>query len=327
MDVIGDVQQYHRRSQMQASVIVCTYNRSWLLARTLLALADQTVGLERFEVVVVNDGSTDDTETLCMRIGERLPNLRYVDNKRNAGICQAMEKGIRAAKGACLLFTDDDCIPNCDWVERMCAALERETIVAGMIVSPVSNFFKLCHNIAEFHPFLPGHKPGPAAFIAGANMGVQRAVIEDLGGFSKSNQLAPDMEMILRARARGYRITRATDSFVLHDPNRTSPQAIFLYAARHAEETIVLRNRYSRVLHTPFVLRLAVLILLSAPAIALWTTLGIYIRNPITAKYWKTIPVVGALKLAWCWGAARGLIRLEHTTAVTVREKSCGGPL
>jgi hypothetical protein len=85
-------------------------------------------------------------------------------------------------------------------------ALKKYPLVAGSVASPVSDFVKLCHNIAEFHPFLPGRKAGPTAFIAGANMGVRRSLFEEVKGFPNVHPLAPDTHFILKAREAGYQI-------------------------------------------------------------------------------------------------------------------------
>jgi GT2 family glycosyltransferase len=240
-----------------------------------------------------------------------LPNMRYLAFEHNKGSNIALSEGIRISRGDYLLFTDDDCVPHFDWVNQMIAALDRAAIVAGMIVSPTSDFLKLCHNISEFHLFFPGNQSRFVDFVAGANMGFRRDVYDVIGGLSKTERLAHDMDMILRARTRGYRICRARESFVLHDPDRNSLRTIFRYTSKHAENTIVLRNLYRRTLKTPFVLRSPLLILLASPIIAFWVTLGIYLRNPPNLALWKTIPIVGALKLTWCWGAAYGLSRFS----------------
>jgi GT2 family glycosyltransferase len=206
-----------------------------------------------------------------------------------------------------LLFTDDDCIPEQDWAERMCMALEQQSIVAGVVASPSSNYIKLCHNIAEFHRFMPGCKGGNVDFVAGANMGIARSLLEELGGFQEGRVLAGDMELVLRARVKGYRVHLASDAMVTHDPERTDLRTVLGYAAEHASTTILLRNEYRSLLRTPFVLRSSVLVLLAAPLIALKVTLGIYLANSRLARLFWTLPLVYALKLAWCWGAARGL--------------------
>ncbi|MDV2502789.1 MAG: glycosyltransferase family 2 protein [bacterium] len=296
-----------RDSHSIASVIICTYNRAHLLKRVLRSLTKQSLPLNRFEVIVVDDGSQDDTAKLCDVMSRELPNFKYISLGTNSGKANACNAGIEKATGNHILFTDDDCIAANNWVERMNDALEQEAIVAGAIASPTGSYLKLCHNIAELHHFMPGQKEGQREFIAGANMGFRRSVLEELRGFGEGTDPVDDMELILRARTKGYGIYYVPDALVTHDPERTTLSSIFGYSAEHASRTILLRNEYRALLRTPFVLRSPALLLAAAPAIALKVTWGIYLRNPRIAKLFWTAPMVYALKLAWCWGAARSL--------------------
>jgi GT2 family glycosyltransferase len=256
---------------------------------------------------VVDDGSQDDTAKVCDIMRSELPNLKYIFTGTNVGIARARNIGIEGSSGKYILFTDDDCIPAKDWLERLSAVLQREPIAAGAIAIPFSNYFKLCHNIAQFHAFLPGRKARFTEFLAGANMAFRRSVLEELNGFQPHLRVSQDIELILRARSRGYRAFFEPEALVIHDPDRTTLASIFKYAAEHATTTIVLRNQYRSLLRTPFVLRSPTLILAASPLIALKVTSGIYLKNPSLVKYFWTAPVVYALKLGWCWGAARSL--------------------
>ena len=289
------------------SIILCTYNRAPLLKRALQSIALQTLKPEQFEVVVVDDGSKDNTAEVCDAMARQLPNLRYMATEHNSGTGSAANLGIKSAKGDFLIFTDDDCIVREDWAANMRDALRKHPLVAGSIISPTSNFVKLCHNIAEFHPFMEGRKAGPIDFIAGANMGFRRFLFEELNGFPSLHTFAPDMRFILKARQAGYEIYFMPEAIITHDPDRTSLVDIFRYAAGHASETILLRNKYQVLLQTPFILRSPWLILAAAPVIALKVTASIYLGNIKNVRFLLTAPVVYALKLAWCWGAAHGL--------------------
>jgi glycosyltransferase involved in cell wall biosynthesis len=289
------------------SVIICTYNRAQLLKRTLNSLINQTISYKKFEVIVIDDGSTDNTSDICNMMSKVLPNMRYVSVETNIGLGSARNLGIRSARGDYLLFVDDDCIANEDWAERLSSVFDREPIVAGSILSPTINYIKLCHNLAHFYLFMPGRKGDSREFIAGANMGMKRTVLEEINGFEEGRRTAEDMEFILRARQKGYRIYFASDAIVTHDPDRSSLSAIFKYSSEHASATILMRKQYRSLLRTPFVLRSPILILLTAPIIALRVTLGIYLGNLNIIKLFWTAPAVYGLKMAWCWGAARGL--------------------
>jgi GT2 family glycosyltransferase len=272
-------------------------------------MSRQTISPDQYELIVVDDGSQDDTPGVCGRMSNKLTNLIYLFAGKNRGTARARNSGIQKASGYYILFVDDDCIPQEDWLEKMLYALRKEPIVAGAVKSACSNYFKLCHNIAQFHAFMPGVKTGHIEFLAGANMGFRRHVFEELQGFKEDSVYAEDMEFILRARSKGYRLFFAKDSVVTHDPDRDTIKSIFEYAAGHASKTIILRNRYRAVLKTPFILRYPFFILAAAPVIAFKVTCSIYLNNPKLIKYFTTIPMVYALKLAWCWGAARGLLQ------------------
>jgi GT2 family glycosyltransferase len=262
-------------------------------------------------MIVVDDGSQDETATVCRRYASKFPNMARIDLRENGGLAKAQNAGIAAASAGFILFTDDDCIPQMDWIEKTCAALRTHPIVAGAVSTPVLPYLQLCHNVAEFHDFMPGRRKGPIPFIAGANMAFHRSVLLSLNGFDETLRIAADMDLVLRARRQRLPVYFEPDSLVTHHHDRKYLFHVFAYSARHAAATIALRNRYRRLMRTPLVLRSPVPLLLGSPVIALVSSLGIFLRNPQLAKLFYTSPVVYGLKLAWCRGAARGLKALS----------------
>ena len=93
-------------NSLPLSVILCTYNRSSLLQMSLASLVDQTLDKDSFEVIVIDDGSSDTTREVVNSFAGRLP-LRYF-YQNNAGLAAAKNHGIYAAKGRILFFFDDD---------------------------------------------------------------------------------------------------------------------------------------------------------------------------------------------------------------------------
>lgn len=295
-----------RNAEMLASVIIVTRNRAELLTRCLTALVGQTSSPDTFEVIVVDDGSQDNTRSACHLMRKKIPKLRYLSTGSHIGLSAARNLGIQQAKGQYLIFTDDDCIATADWLVQMKKALDERAIIAGAVTTSFTHFLTICHNVAQFHQFMPRSQQGPSSFIAGANMGFRRSVLDRLGGFRETGY-AGETELILRARQEGYTIWFVPEAVVIHDPRRTTWAAIFRYASEHAAATIILRNRYRSLLRTPLVLRSPILLLLASPIIALKVTVCIYVTNPRLRKLAWTGPVVFLLKLAWCYGACRAL--------------------
>ena len=290
-------------------IIICTYNRAECLPRLLDALGKQTVPPSSFGILVVDDGSTDGTEGLCRDIARTISNLRYERAQRNQGLAKSRNLGIALSKAPLLAFVDDDCIPRQDWVERMLSALDKHPIVAGAIESPTEDYWKLCHNIGQFHPFLGSRKARKTRFIAGANMGFQRRVLESIGGFEPERRMAEDMECVLRAGRAGFEVAFRPETVVRHDPPRTGLREIIRYAAHHARTTVHLRRDYRTELGTPELALFPAVLLLASPVIAILTTSKIFFTDPVLLRrHPVAFPVVCTLKLAWCVGACRGLL-------------------
>jgi GT2 family glycosyltransferase len=294
------------------SVIVATFNRAHLLARLLESLRRQTLPAECFEIIVVDDGSTDRTGEVIEQMRARMPNLRWKSLPANRGQASALNHGVHSAHCDYLLFTDDDCIAAPDWVERLGSAVRQHPYVTGAVACFESDFLGLVHHITEFHSVMSGRGRGKPQFVAGANMAIQRKTLETLGGFSRELLVAHDMEFCLRFRSTGRRVYFASDAVVLHDPERRSLRKLLEYSEKHARSTILLRQRYRTVLNTPFLLRSPCLIALAAPIIACKSTLEIFLRNARAARHLRTAPFVYVSKLAWCLGAARSLWRVER---------------
>ncbi len=117
------------------SVIVPTYSRPKQLAACLTALSQLEYPADRFEVIVVDDGSTISPSDLVSSLSNRI-NIRLIV-QRNGGPASARNMGAVEAKGEFLAFTDDDCLPASDWLTRLaCRYLEGpEKAIGGRTVN------------------------------------------------------------------------------------------------------------------------------------------------------------------------------------------------
>jgi cellulose synthase/poly-beta-1,6-N-acetylglucosamine synthase-like glycosyltransferase len=105
------------------SVIIPAYNAGKTLPDTLIALKHQSVSPDDYEVIVVDDGSTDETAALAHRFGASCI------SQPNRGPAAARNHGVRMAKGDIILFTDADCIPDWDWIRQMTLPFQNERTV------------------------------------------------------------------------------------------------------------------------------------------------------------------------------------------------------
>ena len=100
------------------SVIICTYNRSNSLADTLCCLAKQSYNIQSWELIVVDNNSDDNTKEIVGQYSRKLPNLTYKFESQQ-GLSYARNLGINSAHGDIIVFTDDDVLPDDDWLEKI----------------------------------------------------------------------------------------------------------------------------------------------------------------------------------------------------------------
>lgn len=117
------------------SVIICTYNRARLLEENLESLLLQEYPLQKFEVVIIDNASSDDTRTVAMKWNARYPQFRYVYESKQ-GLSYARNRGIVEARSKIIAYIDDDAIAEPQWLSSLVEAyqtLEVAVAVGGPI--------------------------------------------------------------------------------------------------------------------------------------------------------------------------------------------------
>lgn len=292
--------------KIQISVIICTYDRKELLNSTLDSLGKQNFPLESFEVIIVDDGSSDGTEELCNSFKRTFLNFKYVKS-RHSGLSHSRNIGIQHAQGNFILFTDDDCIVDKNWIKNFALNHGNKDIISGAINFDSRNYWSISHHISQFSNMLPRKRSGKTKFLAGANMGIKKGVFETIKWFDEKFERAQDMEFGVRAQKYGHMIYFEPRSIVRHHPPVRCLRDILTYSWNHAKYTIQIRLKYSDILNTPILLKKVFLLMPFSPLISLWATIRIFIKNKELLKYWYTAPTIFALKLAWCFGAIQAL--------------------
>ncbi len=123
---------------MNISVVMSTYNRSSVLGQALDGLVAQEADSLSFEIIIVDNNSTDNTRQVIESYAQRDGRIRYVSEKKQ-GVAYGRNAGIAAAKGEYIAFCDDDVIVTPDWLRKLHAALLRfpEADFVGGKVLPV----------------------------------------------------------------------------------------------------------------------------------------------------------------------------------------------
>ena len=204
-------------AELDLSVVIPTYNRAAGLPPLLERLLDQDAGDIRYDILVVDNNSSDDTAAVVQRAMARdgSGRLRYVREPRQ-GVSYARNTGIEQTTAPLVLFLDDDGVPARDWVRSMRAAFadhpEADCIggrVAARWTVPPPSWMEQAHT----GPIAIQDWPAPVvvdATNAGpclitANIGFRRSVFDRVGGFSPEYPRNQDRELQLRMWRAGLR--------------------------------------------------------------------------------------------------------------------------
>ncbi|HEY8417954.1 MAG TPA: glycosyltransferase [Limnochordales bacterium] len=163
--------------RLAASVLIPSHNRRDLLRRTLLSLADQTFPTSRYEVVVVDDGSSDDTRQMVFSLD--LPyQVQYV-RRLHRGRGAALNAGVRAAASGLIIFLDSDIAAGRDFVAAHVRAHERPRRMVQGPVLPVTAMDAPRRGV-------PGPMAALTAWCTTGNLSVARMYVEEAGMFDEA---------------------------------------------------------------------------------------------------------------------------------------------
>ncbi len=207
------------------SIVIPTYNRRARLSLVLEALSRQSVR-DRFEVVIVDDGSTDGTAAWLEK--QAFPFPKQLISQRNSGPAAARNRGVQAARGRLVLFIDDDLVPDPQLVEehlRVHAGEERVAVIGPLRSLPRYRqpwvTWEQQKVEKQYVAMLRGDwKPSFRQFWTG-NASVARDSILEAGGFDPKYARAEDIELAARLAQRGVRFRFNPKAGGLHHAERS----------------------------------------------------------------------------------------------------------
>ncbi len=206
---------------IRCSVIVPVYNGTGTIQRCLDALAAQTVAADQFEVIIVSDGSTDDTDAIVQTWMERAQKAHWrLVRQQNAGPSAARNHGANVAAAPLLLFTDADCAPHPRWVEVMLDAMADPTVAGAKgsyttaQTAPAPRFVQAEYE--DRYDRMRGQER--IDFIDTYSAAYRRHIFCENGGFDPifTTASVEDQELSFRLAAKGYRLIFAPDAQVEH---------------------------------------------------------------------------------------------------------------
>lgn len=204
----------------QFSVVVPSFQRPRQLDACLAALTLQDLSRERFEVLVVDDGSANPPRDIVAAYADRL-HLRLIEQP-NAGPAAARNNGASAARGTHVIFTDDDCRPAPQWLSSLasCVLTYPDAAIGGRVANALPD--RLCSTasqlLIEFLYRYYNAKAADSRFLITSNLLMPRRAFLALGGFDLSFPLAggEDRDLCERWCASGQQMTYCADAVILH---------------------------------------------------------------------------------------------------------------
>jgi glycosyltransferase involved in cell wall biosynthesis len=225
---------------MEVSVVIPTRDRPAELERCLRALATQSLAAGRYEIIVVDDAGGTDAETVVQRFIASVPvKVTLIALEEGGGPAAARNAGWHQAIAPIIAFTDDDCLPDPDWLSTGLSAFnDQVTGVRGRIVVPraaiPSDYERTIGWLED------------AEFVT-ANCFVRRSALEMVGGFDERFTAAwrEDSDLYFTLLERGARFTTAP-AVVIH-PVRQAPWGVSIREQRKSAFNALLFKKHPRL--------------------------------------------------------------------------------
>ena len=303
------------------SVVIPAYNASATIGECLQALEQQSVPRGEYEVIVVDDGSTDGTGEIASQHGA------LVLRQANSGPAEARNTGIAVAHGAMILFTDADCAPAPNWIAEMTAPLADARIagVKGVYRTRQKNLLARFVQIEYEDRYDHTARQQYVDFIDTYAAAYRRDVLLASGGFDPHIRVDEDQELSFRLAEAGHKMIFNPRAIVYHRHSESWRKYLRRKYSFGYWKTLVLRLHPSKAWrdsHTPWNLKLQLPLVAISATLALlsfwnrvclyllWVALAAFVATamPFVVKAWRRDRPVAFLCLpalyvrAWALG-------------------------
>lgn len=242
---------------MDISVIIPTYNRKNVLRKCILALTGQTYPRSEYEIIIVDDGSTDGTEEMVRSLQNDPVGMLRLVAQRNRGPASARNVGITHAKGNILLFLGDDIIATADLIKRHSELHARYSgdhiaVLGHVTWSPeirITNLMRWLESsgVQFGYGTIKDPENVPFNYFYTSNVSVKRRFLQNHGLFDEDFPYAAweDIELAYRLKQKGLRILYAANAVAYHDHrvnrrtilerSRIAGEALAILCGKHPE--------------------------------------------------------------------------------------------
>jgi glycosyltransferase involved in cell wall biosynthesis len=208
------------------SFIIIAYNEERNIANCMgIILNQKELKNSAYEIIVVNDGSRDETANIVIDLSKNNKRIQLIDLKENRGRGFARHAGVKKAKGDYIVFIDADITLPENWLVKVMPQLEQFDAVGGIAI-PDGDVMYICEKF-KLEP-----KPLPATTgITGNNVVYKGEILKKIG-FNPEIRDGEETDLNLRLKEAGYKIKLIEDLFVTHKENisfKKSLKRIFSY--------------------------------------------------------------------------------------------------
>ncbi|HEY7347991.1 MAG TPA: glycosyltransferase [Ktedonobacterales bacterium] len=224
------------------SIVISAYNRAGFLPTCLSSLCTQTYPSSRYEIIVVDDGSSDGTADKAREVLSHWGGAFQVIQKANGGPASARNAGIRASQADVIAFIDSDCVADSNWLTALTDVLNSSDAagVGGPLVnsSPkgwVSNYL----NAADFYRHRV--RAGKVDYLLTANVAFRRIALLQVKGFAVLDGVwSEDADLSFRLVQSGYTLLLAKQGIVTHYGTPVSVRGLIKNLYRYGYGNCVL---------------------------------------------------------------------------------------